>query len=74
MSQDLFPIEGMPSPKLQWKERHGIVCEPTSDGKWKATNATISATAVSEEEALLDLAGKLNIHGWREERYAVNHN
>ena len=78
---DLFPIEETLSPRLKWMRENRIETYDNSEawgeepGTWIATLAVGNAlgltachwaTAPTEDEAIVELAKKLNIKLWNE--------
>lgn len=61
------------SPRLLWMKQHGIITlmrKGILNGgpmvQWDASNGAIHAVAETEDDALTDLAKKLNIRLWNE--------
>jgi len=70
---ELFDIPESKSPRILWQERHEITCVETDldrpENRWQAMQAT-SKTIVrgpTREDALAEIARKLNIKLWNEE-------
>ena len=81
MSDELFEIPVVLSPRLAWMQKHGVETHQNGElwgekpGTWVATltvgnalglKACHWATAPTENDAIVDLALKLNLKLWNE--------
>ncbi len=70
MTDTLFDLPDSPSPRLRWLREHQVTttkeAEPTGD-LWTAwVFPDTSGYGATEDEALADLARKLNVKLWNE--------
>lgn len=71
---DLFNIPETLSPRLAWMKRHGVITRKWANGTWwsclesdwEERNASSGST---EDEAITNLAKRLNIPLWNEEGF-----
>lgn len=70
---ELFDITPSKSPRLKWQDYHGITCVETDldrpENRWQAMQATTKTIVRGEtrEDALAEIARKLNLKLWDEE-------
>lgn len=67
---NLFDLPESKSPRLMWMEKHGVwTAEITMRGRfqwWEATSNGITGKGATEDDAIVDLAIKLEIKLWNE--------
>ena len=64
---ELFDIPESKSPRLVWMEKHGVKTSYCND-LWQAEHGITIAFGDSELDALTELAKKLNLKLWNEEK------
>jgi len=73
MTDSLFNLPESKSPRLKWQDYHGITCVETDldlpENRWQAMQATTKTIVrgPTREDALAEIARKLNLKLWNEE-------
>ena len=67
MSDFLFEVPEVKSPRLLWMGKHSVQTRNYSNGTWFVFNDQENAWGFTEDEALTQLALKLGIKLWNEE-------